>query len=1069
MAQAHSLGRAKALYDYSRQTDEELSFAEDAILDIYDTSDPEWTLVGHAGEFGFAPANYIETADDDDQEDDAPPPPMPTRPQFTEPEPEEEVYEQPRNPAAALAGIIHGKAGAVAPRQPQYTPEASDEEQPPPSLPQRPQSQQLSPPQTQYTSPSPQSPEPTGVVASTSRGRGQSMGNEDPVSPSGYHIYNIHEMISHMGKNKKMPTTLGINVARGTILIAPEKSRDGPQQEWTAERLTHYSIEGKHVFVELVRPSKSIDFHAGAKDTAQEIVAALGELAGASRAEGLKEVFAAGSGKVGQKKGHMLYEFMAQGEDEVTVAENDEIIVLDDTKSDEWWRVRRLKNGREGVVPRQYVEVTGIIEPPRDPGLAQARSTVEQNRLEEERLTREALEASGREKKKKKRQSRAEKGGSDSKTEPNPANVRRWTDRTGSFNVDAEFLGLKDGKIHIHKVNGIKIAVAVNRMSVEDLEYVERMANVSLEEDKPLSDIKRRSTERRSARSSPRPQNGAGFEPSQPKYDWFDFFLQCGVNPQICQRYAVVFERDQMGEENLPDIQPTLLRTLGLKEGDILRVMKNLDERFGRKRENQGEDGENASGGIFSGPNGVLRNNTTKSRPSPATVNTDSVDPRAFEQNKIKKDTPEPSPTAPTPSVSTKASAPRTKASGFDDDAWDVKPSTRPQQQQSPPPPPPRVESKAQSPPPAAPVAAPAPQKPTPTGAMAELSLLSPPLQPQPAPAPATTAPLQAPQASQAPQPPLQQQPTGGDRAFFDRLGQTTQQPTQQPQQIPVQRQRPQPPPQPQGQTQNSFLPAPPINRSASAPQNQQPSAFGPPPLQPQMTGYQAQPAPPGQSLNELNQQRLQQQFTQSQQMVPVQPQPTGFGFGNQPRNQFQSQQAQPQPTGFYPQQPQQYQQPNNQQQLTNGQFTGSPFADPPRAPFQPLQPQQTGFQPNYPQQPMQPQPTGVNSVLPPALQPQPTGITSGFGGLQSQPTGFGQQPQQLQPTGFGQQPQQQQQLPSIPPLPPMPQQTPAPLQPQKTGPAPPIKFGLNNPPSKLTPQPTGKANLSNASEFPSC
>src|SRR5208282_5094959 len=100
----------------------------------------------------------------------------------------------------------------------------------------------------------------------------------------GFHLYNINEMVSVMGKRKKMPTTLGINLATGTIMIAPEKVRDGPQQEWTAEKMTHYSLEGKHVFLELVRPSKSVDFHAGAKDTAQEIVAALGELAGAVRA-----------------------------------------------------------------------------------------------------------------------------------------------------------------------------------------------------------------------------------------------------------------------------------------------------------------------------------------------------------------------------------------------------------------------------------------------------------------------------------------------------------------------------------------------------------------------------------------------------------------------------------------------------------------------------------------------------------------------------------------------------------------------------------------------------------------
>ena len=285
-------------------------------------------------------------------------------------------------------------------------------------------------------------------------------------------MYNIHEMVSHMGRNKKMPTTLGINIGKGLIMISPEKSRDGPSMEWTADRLTHYSIEGKHVFVELVRPSKSVDFHAGAKDTAQEIVAQLGELAGAARAGGLREVIAAsaGTGAAGQKKGQMLYEFMAQGEDEVTVAVGDEVLVLDDAKSDEWWMVRRLKNGREGVVPSSYVEITGTVPRALDniSGLNAARSTVEQNRMEEERL---AKEAGKRDKAARDASAIPERGSSlagddnrragqrrtgekkdQPKSKPNMARVRTWTDRSGTFKVEAEFIGLREGKIHLHKV-----------------------------------------------------------------------------------------------------------------------------------------------------------------------------------------------------------------------------------------------------------------------------------------------------------------------------------------------------------------------------------------------------------------------------------------------------------------------------------------------------------------------------------------------------------------------------------------------------------------------------------------
>ena len=623
--------------------------------------------------------------------------------------------------------------------------------------------------------------------------------------------------------------------------------------------------------------------------------------------------------------------------------------------------------------------------------------------------------------------------------EPDPSRVRTWTDRSGSFKVEAEFIGLKDGKIHLHKLNGVKIAVPVTKMAVEDLEYVEKATGVSLDEDKPLSDIKRRSTQRakdRGAAESKRNGTAGATISKDPEYDWFDFFLQCGVNPQICERYAGAFSRDQMGEEILPEVQPQLLRTLGLKEGDILRVMKFLDTKYGRvSKTGDGEAIANGSGegGLFSGPGGTLRNNTRKGRPAPAVQTNDVVDPDAFKPKTGESAARNiPSEAAATSLTSAPA---KTAQSGFDDDAWDVKPSRTPT----------ASVPAAQTPAPAL-VEAPLPAVPKMTGSLSELSLLSPPLEPTP-------APQSVPQAA-----PLQQPArTGADPSFFDALGAPAPQQTLQPQQTGAPRQRPQAPQQ--SHTGGSII-APPPMRSSSAPGFPQQSAFGPPPLQPQMTGYQAQP---GQSLQDLQQQRLQQQQYGQQALQPqmtgfpqqqpyaqmpsgMMPQPTGYSqFQQSPLQPNFPQYQQPQPTGF---------QPSAQQQFMNGQMTGSPFADPPRQPFQPqpsglqrsfspatgLQSQTTGF--------MQPQQTG----LPPPLQPQITSM-GGFG-QQPQMNSFGQPPQQ-QPfsTGYGQ--------------PMQPQQTGIqPLVPQQTGPAPSIRFGVQPAANKLTPQPTGRANLRNASKY---
>lgn len=240
-------------------------------------------------------------------------------------------------------------------------------------------------------------------------------------------------------------------------------------------------------------------------------------------------------------------------------------------------------------------------------------------------------------------------------------------------------------------------------------------------------------------------------------------------------------------------------------------------------------------------------------------------------------------------------------------------------------------------------------------------------------------------------------------------------------------------------QQTGGLIAPPPPNRPMSAPQNQQQSQFAPPALQPQRTGgYQAQQlpqlAPPGQSINDLQQRQQMQQYQQ------MQAQPTGFA-GQFNQAQYNGMQAlQPQVTGYN-----QFGQPT----FANGQMNSSPFADPPRMPYQPtgFQPQPTGFQ----TQPtgFQTQATGINSFLPPALQPQPTG-------LQPQPTGFGAMNGQ-----FGQPP------PQMPPMPTQPQQNQYSLQPltaQKTGPAPPVRFGVEA--NKLVAQPTGRANLSKASKL---
>ncbi|KAL7820511.1 cytoskeleton assembly control protein [Trichoderma aethiopicum] len=1008
--QAETVGHARAIYEYTRQTDEELSFPEDAALEVFDTSDEDWILAGYDGEYGFVPANYIEVQAAAPASAPAPPaaPALPQRPtsqSITTDDSTPQSEDVPAaaspvavapavapaaDPAAAIANVMQNRQSTKEPMTIRFQEPEPDDEEPirSPALPTRPR------PQSQAYSVSSEPPsKPDRTVESQPKGH---------LIPGNFHLYNINEMVSVMGKKKKMPTTLGINLLTGTILIAPERAENDPPQEWTADKMTHYSREGKHVFMELVRPSKSIDFHAGAKDTAEEIVASLGELAGAARAEGIREIIAAGSQKR-QKKGTILYDFMAQGEDEVTVAAGDEVAIIDDTRSEDWWQVRRLKNGKEGVVPSSYIEFSGTITPPSG-GQIPAKSLVEQNRLEEIRLTKEAMKASREPQQRPRRENGRNDSGSHAanKSKPDPSKVRVWTDRSKSFSVEAQFLGLKDGKLHLHKMNGVKIAVPIAKMSHEDLVYVENLTGISLDDERPLADVKRsKPPEQKKA-----PAVGAVVEkgPTRPEYDWFQFFLSCDVAVGLCERYAQAFTRDSMDESVLPDVDAGVLRNLGLREGDIIKVMRNLDARFGRERGNKvNGDGD---GGLFSGPGGALRNNTRKGRPAPAVQTGDVVDAAVF----ATKDGNSTAETASKPaSPPSPAKSPKRPAGGFDDDAWDVKPTKQEQQTQAPPAEAPKNNT----------APAPAPAPPALTGSLQELSLLTAPLEPSktgPQPQPQPVAPLVS--ESTAPAPAPQQPPLGASPAFFSTVPPPNQaQPSLTGVHISPKtlgRQRPiapsiSPP------VQGSLGVPPPPQRPLSAPQSTLPQGmFAAPALVPQITGLvQGQPAPPGQSLSDLAQARLQQQYAaQMQSMQPIQPMLTGY-VGPQPQGLGPFPQGAPAP----------YMQP---------MMTGAPgYIDPSRmSQYGGLQPQPTGFQPGLGQSPFGS--GSINNFLPPPLQPQPTGFPS-------------LQPQQTGATNDLKPPMQ-------------------PLVPQKTGPPPPVRFGVTPETKKLTPQATGRrANLAQA------
>ena len=295
---------------------------------------------------------------------------------------------------------------------------------------------------------------------------------------------------------------------------------------------------------------------------------------------------------------------------------------------------------------------------------------------------------------------------SSSNNNPGPPSdkTRIWHDRSGQFRVEAAFLGFANGKLRLHKVNGVIVEVPSEKMSLEDMQYVERLTSKRLrptskqvsDDDIPLG-ISREST--------PSQSNGSRTAPSKkaPKIDWFDFFLSAGCDLDDCTRYATSFERDKIDESILPDITDATMRSLGLREGDIIRVTKAIEKRkptdnlrkpSGYTEEQVRRDEELAkqlqaqeTGGsarspapnLFAGPGGVLKN-PRRGRPQPSkTLPPSNVDLKAIStvSDQISR-TASPASVHPLTPVQAppRSSSAIPIASGFDDDAWTNRPSS---------------------------------------------------------------------------------------------------------------------------------------------------------------------------------------------------------------------------------------------------------------------------------------------------------------------------------------------------------------------------------------------------------
>ncbi|KAI8820880.1 uncharacterized protein EV422DRAFT_67014 [Fimicolochytrium jonesii] len=405
-----------------------------------------------------------------------------------------------------------------------------------------------------------------------------------------------------------------------------------------------------------------------------------------------------------------LYEYEATNEEELTIKENDNLLVLDDS-DEEWWFVRLIsKKGREGLVPASYVElkrpnVDGGAAPgpaqmledeaqkERQRRQAQEEAKIqmrmrqqeeekrfrdqqekqlrqqEEARKEEEKAKREEEARRQREEQTRKQEppaqpprppaiperlpgvpepparptpaipsnrptdtnpatsapqlfprptpsaasvtapapvlparpppiqgrtsgfpkpSQSEGAGKvpaaskpDTQDKPDPKKLRWWTDRSGTFKVEAEYIGVGNGEVQLHKTNGVKIGVPLSKLDPKDVEIIRRMpGNEHLQV--PNGPAAHPSGPRgagpsvatlAAAASVPVP-SAASATCIYNGFDWKEFLISAGVSPGDAVIYGQKFVGEKMDRTHLPDLERELLRNLGVSEGDILRIRK---------------------------------------------------------------------------------------------------------------------------------------------------------------------------------------------------------------------------------------------------------------------------------------------------------------------------------------------------------------------------------------------------------------------------------------------------------------------------------------------------------------
>ncbi|KAJ2451815.1 cytoskeletal protein binding protein [Coemansia sp. RSA 2336] len=616
------IARAKALYAYEPALEEETTLVEDEEVDIIEQDDPDWYMARTRGGYGFVPKAYVEIVPDKaqgivngtDASLAAPPLPqqLPPSPKLDAPAPIPDAL-VPTTPSSQVPV-------APSPPLPPPLPPISSA-QPSAPLPSEPAARSSAPKTAEVDSISHFSV----VLGKKKKGQKITLGvsnptlivdsNDDTTLPKRYSTGDISRCST---KKALLTVEIGgfepaafdftcssnseaeriadaINAARrgmfiGDRMIEPQTNLQQPPKEDVPFALPAQTDEP------MLSPNIDAPFVSPPPSSMPSDL---------------------------QEHAKVLYDFTSDDSDELSVKEGDTVLVLDKSDSD-WWQVRELPtNGRAGLVPAAYVEIQPVEAlppvPKRTETVRKAAAQVHQSSLQQEqqqqqqqqqqqvlpplhieppprmetpRHTENSVAAILRGDKTPdsdnvplqflqkrpeeavpppmpKRPSEAAKPAS---LGPDLSKVRTWTDGSGAYTVEAQFIKLdSEGNVHLHKANSKKITVPLAKFSEADRRYVSSVTGQPLPEAKTA-----RQRQQEDAKKTP------GRRIINYDWDWFDFFtLKCGITADNALKYATSFVAERLDDASIPEITVEYMKTLGVKPADIPRLERALREHQG--------------------------------------------------------------------------------------------------------------------------------------------------------------------------------------------------------------------------------------------------------------------------------------------------------------------------------------------------------------------------------------------------------------------------------------------------------------------------------------------------------